>query len=62
MNEEKFSYLTRDPENLSGHNILREKYSLPMPNSFKYGRSQGGISNIELEKLGIGARRPNKVF
>jgi hypothetical protein len=62
MNEEKFSYLTRDPENLSGHNILREKYSIPMPNSFKYGRSQGGISNIELEKLGIGARRPNKVF
>lgn len=29
---------------------------------FKYGRSQGGISNIELEKLGIGTRRPNKVF
>jgi hypothetical protein len=62
MNEEKFSYLTRDPENQSGNNILREKYSLPMPNSFKYGRSQGGISNIELEKLGIGARRPNRVF
>jgi len=41
---------------------LREQYSLPLPNSFKYGRSQGGISNIELEKLGIGSRRPNKVF
>ena len=35
---------------------------MPLPNSFKYGRSQGGISNIELEKLGIGSRRPNKVF
>jgi len=55
-------YLTRDPENITGHQILREKYSLPLPNAFKYGRSQGGISNIELEKLGIGSRRPNKVF
>ena len=35
---------------------------MPLPNSFKYGRAQGGISNIELEKLGIGTRRPNKVF
>jgi hypothetical protein len=33
-----------------------------MPNSFKYGRAQGGISNVELEKLGVGTRRPNKVF
>jgi len=41
---------------------LRDKYDLPPPNTFKYGRSQGGISNIELEKLGIGTRRPNKVF
>lgn len=62
MTEQKVGYLTRDPENVAGHNILREKYSLPLPNSFKYGRSQGGISNIELEKLGIGTRRPNKVF
>lgn len=62
MNEEKFSYLTGNPENFIGHNILREKYSLPMPNTFKYGRSQGGISNIELEKLGISTRRPHKVF
>jgi hypothetical protein len=62
MNEQKFNYLTRDPENISGHEILREKYMLPQPNLFKYGRSQGGISNIELEKLGIGTRRPNKVF
>lgn len=62
MNEQKFNYLTRDPENLSGHEILRDKYMLPQPNLFKYGRSQGGISNIELEKLGIGTRRPNKVF
>jgi len=33
-----------------------------MPNTYKYGRSVGGISNIELEKLGVGTRRPNKVF
>ena len=26
MNEQKFQYLTRDPENESGHTILREKY------------------------------------
>jgi len=26
MNEEKFALLTRDPENVSGHQILREKY------------------------------------
>ena len=62
MNEEKFQNLTKDPENLTGHQILRNKYQLPQPNSFKYGRSQGGISNIELEKLGIGSVRPNKVF
>jgi len=62
MNEQQVGYLTRDPENSAGHRILREKYTLPLPNSFKYGRSQGGISNIELEKLGIGTRRPNKVF
>ncbi len=62
MYEEKFGYLTRDPENLTGHGFLREKYALPEPNQFKYGRSQGGISNLELEKLGIGKRRPNRVF
>jgi hypothetical protein len=62
MAEEKFAVLTRDPENVAGHHILREKYSLPQPNTFKYGRSQGGISNIELEKLGVGTVRPNKVF
>ena len=27
---------------------------------FKYGRSQGGISNVELEKLGIGQRCSEK--
>jgi hypothetical protein len=32
MNEEKFGYLTRDPENLTGHGFLREKYALPEPN------------------------------
>lgn len=62
MNEQKFSYLTRDPENTTGHGFLRDKYALPQPNQFKYGRAQGGISNIELEKLGIGTRRSNKVF
>ena len=39
MNEQKFSYLTRDPENPTGHQQLRDKYSLPMPNQIKYGRS-----------------------
>jgi hypothetical protein len=29
MNEQKFSYLTRDPENLTGHGFLRDKYALP---------------------------------
>jgi len=62
MNEQKYTFSTRDPESNTGHNLLREKYALPKPNLFKYGRSQGGISNIELEKLGIGTRRPNKVF
>ena len=46
----------------TGHQFLRDKYNLPQPNSFKYGRAQGGISNIELDKLGIGQVRPNKVF
>ena len=62
MAEEKFAVLTRDPENGAGHNILRDKYSLPKPNTFTYGRSQGGISNTELQKLGVGNVRPNKVF
>ena len=34
--------------------MIRDKFGLQVPNQFKYGRSQGGISNIELEKLGIG--------
>ena len=62
MNEDKFNALTRDPENVTGHSILREKYQLPQPNRIKYGRAQGGICNAEHEKLGIGAVRPNKVF
>lgn len=62
MNEDKFNVLTRDPENNTGHQILREKYQLPQPNRIKYGRAQGGICNVELEKLGIGGVRPNKVF
>lgn len=52
--------MTADPENRVGHNLLRQKFGLPPPNQFKYGRHQGGISNIELEKLGIGQRQGNK--
>jgi hypothetical protein len=47
---------------MTGHQFLRDKYCLPQPNIFKYGRAQGGISNIELEKLGIGTLRGKKVF
>ena len=39
MNEQKFTFSTRDPESTTGHNLLRDKYSLPQPNLFKYGRS-----------------------
>jgi hypothetical protein len=46
--------LTGDPENLIGHELLRKKFGLPKPNQYPYGRAQGGISNFELEKLGIG--------
>jgi len=35
---------------------------LPTPNNFQYGRAQGGISNIELEKLGIGKVRSNRTY
>ena len=56
MEEQKYAFLTSDPENLNGHNLIRNKFGLQPPNQFKYGRSQGGISNIELEKLGIGQR------
>lgn len=62
MAEKKFNYLTSDPENMMGHKYLRDKYKLPLPNQFKYGRSQGGISNVELDKLGIGTPYGNKVF
>ena len=62
MNEKKFHDLTRDPENSTGHKILLEKYGMSQPNAFKYGRAQGGISNVELDKLGIGQVRPNKVY
>lgn len=41
--------------------MLREKFGIPKPNQFKYGRSQGGISNIELEKLGVGQRQAGQV-
>ena len=56
MEEQKYAFLTSDPENLNGHGLIRSKFGLAPPNQFKYGRSQGGISNIELEKLGIGMR------
>jgi hypothetical protein len=62
MNEKKFHDLTRDPENHTGHKILLDKYGMSVPNTFKYGRAQGGISNVELDKLGIGTVRPNKVY
>ena len=56
MAEHKYAFLTSDPENTNGHDMIRAKFGLPQPNQFKYGRAQGGISNIELEKLGIGMR------
>lgn len=60
MGEHKYKTLTGDPENQIGHNILRKKYGITKPNSFPYGRAQGGISNLELEKLGIGQRQAGK--
>ena len=60
MAEHKYAYLTSDPENVNGHDLIRQKFGLAPPNQFKYGRSQGGISNIELEKLGIGQRCGDK--
>ena len=60
MSEQKYSFLTSDPENVNGHDLIRAKFGLAPPNQFKYGRSQGGISNIELEKLGIGYRAYEK--
>lgn len=41
--------------------MLRYKYSLPKPNTQKYGRAQGAISVNELERLGIGSIRGKKV-
>ena len=41
--------------------MIRDKFGLQVPNQFKYGRSQGGISNIELEKLGIGMRKQGTI-
>lgn len=58
--EQKYSFLTSDPENKVGQDMLRLKFNLPPPNQFKYGRHQGGISNIELEKLGVGSRQIEK--
>ena len=61
LSERHRNTIIHNPENLNGHNLLREKYSLPKPNMFKYGRAQGGISSIELEKLGIGTIRKERV-
>jgi hypothetical protein len=57
MQEQKFNYLTSDPENPQGHEMLISKYSLTRPNKTKYGRHVGGISQIDLERLGIGSRQ-----
>ncbi len=56
METQKYNFLTSDPQNATGHDLIRNKFGIQGPNLFKYGRSQGGISNIELEKLGIGQR------
>ena len=61
LSEKHRNTIINNPENLNGHKLLRDKYSLPMPNMFKYGRAQGGISSIELEKLGIGTVRKDRV-
>ncbi len=38
LNEQKYNYLTSDPENHVGHDLIRQKFGLPQPNKFKYGR------------------------
>ena len=40
---------------------MRDKYGIGDPNNGKYGRSQGGISNLDLERLGIGTVKNKKV-
>jgi hypothetical protein len=32
LNEQKYNYLTSDPENRVGHDLLRAKFNLPPPN------------------------------
>ncbi len=32
LNEQKYNYLTSDPENRVGHDLLRAKFNLPQPN------------------------------
>ena len=60
MEGQMYNFLTSDPQNANGHDLIRQKFGIQAPNQFKYGRSQGGISNIELEKLGIGQRCSDK--
>ena len=62
MAEQKYAFLTSDPENSHGHDLIRQKFGIMPPNQFNYGRSQGAITNIELEKIGIGQRVSDKVF
>lgn len=39
MAEHKYAFLTSDPENSNGHDLIRKKFGLPQPNQFKYGRA-----------------------
>lgn len=32
LNEQKYAFLTSDPENRVGHDLLRAKFNLPKPN------------------------------
>ena len=60
MTEQKYAFLTSDPFNANGHELIRKKFGIQPPNQFKYGRTQGGISNIDIERLGIGQRCSEK--
>jgi hypothetical protein len=61
LGERRKQIITKNPESQRGHELLRAKYSLPKPNLFKYGRAQGGINTIELDKLGIGTVRKDRL-
>lgn len=61
IQEQKIQSMTNDPQNSCGHDFLRQKYGLPMPNKGKYGRAQGAFCNNDLERLGVGAIKCKKV-